>query len=184
MRGGKLYWDDVVKIKGSDKNYVYTINEREFPVSDGLTHLLIKSEPDPKWATDEELKTYKEMLMHTNAHKVGYRNNGKIQRLDESKKYKSIIKKIFPPRQILYTPILKNILTRRNTVADDRGVKLGRGVGYVKKRSQIFYKYWDDPNELVDRLRILIASQTTGHTGHENEIISIIEGLREAKIIK
>lgn len=44
--------------------------------------------------------------------------------------------------------------------------------------------YWDDPNELVDRLRLLIASQSAGHTGHNNEIISIIEELREANIIE
>lgn len=46
------------------------------------------------------------------------------------------------------------------------------------------YIYWDDPNELVDRLRLLMASQAAGHTNHNNEIISIIEELREAKIIK
>lgn len=43
--------------------------------------------------------------------------------------------------------------------------------------------YWNDPNELVDRLRLLISSKSAGHTGHNNEIISIIEELREANII-
>lgn len=46
------------------------------------------------------------------------------------------------------------------------------------------YSYWDDPNELCDRLRHLLASQDAGHTGHANEIASIIEELREAGIIK
>lgn len=45
------------------------------------------------------------------------------------------------------------------------------------------YIYWDDPNEIVDRLRQLMASQAAGNTSHNNEIISIIEELREAKII-
>jgi hypothetical protein len=48
---------------------------------------------------------------------------------------------------------------------------------------RIEYIYFDDPNEIVDRLRLLIASQEAGNTGHTNEIISIIEELREAKII-
>lgn len=45
------------------------------------------------------------------------------------------------------------------------------------------YVYWDDPNELVDRLRLLIASTNAGHNGHRNEIISIIEELHEKNII-
>ena len=45
------------------------------------------------------------------------------------------------------------------------------------------YEHWDDPNELVDRLRLLVSSQMAGHTGHNNEILSIIEELKEANII-
>ncbi|MCI0557609.1 MAG: hypothetical protein MN733_03880, partial [Nitrososphaera sp.] len=50
----------------------------------------------------------------------------------------------------------------------------GRGTDYV---------HWDDPNELVDRLRLLLASQAAGNSNHSNEIVSIIEELREAGII-
>jgi len=46
------------------------------------------------------------------------------------------------------------------------------------------YKYWDDPNELIERLRLLLASESAGNTNHKNEMISIIEELREANIIK
>lgn len=45
------------------------------------------------------------------------------------------------------------------------------------------YIYWDNPNELVDRLKLLIASQSAGNTNHTNEINSIIEELKEAGII-
>src|SRR5436190_7349915 len=44
--------------------------------------------------------------------------------------------------------------------------------------------YWDDPNELCDRLRLLVASTETGNTGHGNEIINIIEELKEGGFIK
>lgn len=43
--------------------------------------------------------------------------------------------------------------------------------------------YWNDANELVNRLRLLTASAAAGHTGHNNEILAIIEELREANII-
>ena len=43
--------------------------------------------------------------------------------------------------------------------------------------------YYDDPNELVVRLNLLTSSQNVGNTGVNNEIISIIEELRERNII-
>lgn len=46
------------------------------------------------------------------------------------------------------------------------------------------YKYWDDPNELVDRYRLLHASKAAGHNFHNNEQIAILEELREAGIIE
>lgn len=45
------------------------------------------------------------------------------------------------------------------------------------------YIYWDDPNELVERLCLLLASQSAGNPSHNNEILSIMEELREAEII-
>lgn len=70
-----------------------------------------------------------------------------------------------------------------------KGKKRGAGmispdVMRYNKNKHVSYTYWNDPNELVDRLRLLIASQSAGHTGHTNEIASIIEELREADIIQ
>ncbi|KAK9681124.1 hypothetical protein QE152_g38561 [Popillia japonica] len=53
--------------------------------------------------------------------------------------------------------------------------------GYTKEDQT---RYRDrDINELVERLKLLIASQQAGHTGHNNEIASIIEELKEAGVI-
>lgn len=45
------------------------------------------------------------------------------------------------------------------------------------------YVFWDDPNELVTRLRLLVASKNAGNNNQNNEIVSIIEELKEANII-
>lgn len=45
------------------------------------------------------------------------------------------------------------------------------------------YKYWNNANELIDRLRILVASKSAGNNSLNNEIIAIIEELREEGII-
>jgi len=47
----------------------------------------------------------------------------------------------------------------------------------------IDYVHWDDFNELVDRMRLLEALRQAGHNAHDNEMLSIIEELREADII-
>ncbi|KAL6263079.1 hypothetical protein P5V15_005880 [Pogonomyrmex californicus] len=49
--------------------------------------------------------------------------------------------------------------------------------------NKIDYVHWDDPNELVDRLRLLDASHRAGNNAHDNKMLSIIEELREAGII-
>ncbi len=45
------------------------------------------------------------------------------------------------------------------------------------------YVFWDDPNELVDRLRLLMAEKAAGNISHTNEIHAIIEELREVGYI-
>jgi hypothetical protein len=43
--------------------------------------------------------------------------------------------------------------------------------------------YYDDPIELVTKLNLITSSQISGNTGVNNEIISILEKLRERNII-
>ena len=71
------------------------------------------------------------------------------------KKFKNIISRLFPSGGELYMKVQRNNLV-----------------------------YWDNPNELVDRLRLLLASKSAGNTGVSNEIISIFKELLEAGLIK
>lgn len=67
------------------------------------------------------------------------------------------------------------------------GSKSGEGLIPSRKKVNSLktdYVYWDDANELVDRLRLLFSSRSAGHNGHDNEILSIIEELRESNIIE
>ena len=60
--------------------------------------------------------------------------------------------------------------------------KSGSGL-YKDVLPQTQLVYYDDPNELVTRLNLLTSSQSVGNTGVNNEIISILEELRERNII-
>lgn len=57
-------------------------------------------------------------------------------------------------------------------------------LNHVYNTKTIEYMYWDDPNELVRRLKLLIASYEAGKNSHQNEIVSVINELKEARIIR
>lgn len=150
--------DNVILIKIGDKTYNLT---------PGLKELLLRRKPDLKLISSKDKLVYKDMLHYTNAHKRDFNPNGQI-RGDKGIKYREIIRPLFSES------LNSNIVT-----------KFGGRLPTLKKyKNNTDLVYWDDPNELVDRLQLLIASQDAGNTNHDNEILSIIEELKEADIIK
>ncbi|KAL4126067.1 hypothetical protein QTP88_010298 [Uroleucon formosanum] len=85
------------------------------------------------------------------------------------------------------------IQTSAHLTADGRKIKQGgnkyhyliqnlfpSGAGLSVKLQKHNLVYWNDPNELVERLKLLLASKAAGNTGVSNEILSIFEELHEA----
>lgn len=126
--------------------------------TEGLLNLLFFKKPVGYSKSD--LKNYKKILLLTNAHRKRFNVDSPIRILKKSYKYNTIIKPLFQSGSGLQTEYM------------------------VSNSNPVDYSYWDDPNELIDRLRLLVSSSSAGHTGHNNEIISIIEELREAHIIE
>jgi len=93
--------------------------------------------------------------------KKNYQPDGQVKG-NRSKKYSSIIK-----------PLISSSVNEEYT-----------GSGYMRlQKIPPNYVYWDNVNELVERLQLLMASRAAGNNNHTYEIFSIIEELREAKII-
>lgn len=132
------------------------VKKQSFTLTDGLKDLLFMKEPSGY--SENDLNVYKDIL---NLTKFSGKNLSK-QAIQKSKNRK-------------FVEIIQPLI-----------VGSGIQLDYMRenKKKKIEYTYWDDPNELVERLMLLIASQQAGHTGHDNEIISIIEELREADIIE
>lgn len=130
------------------KNAIF-IGDSIHPSTSGLIQLLFMK--NPLIYTDNDLKTYKSILVQTSAHLtldgVTIKKRGN--------KYYNIISKLFPSGGELFMKLQKNNLV-----------------------------YWNDPNELVVRLRLLLASKEAGNTSVSNEILSIFEELLEAGLIK
>lgn len=119
-------------------------------------------------------------------------------------KTSGIIQLIFSKKPSSYSDgdldIYKSILFQSSAHLSTDGSKIKKTVGHKYKNiiAKLFTSgdgltvnlqqhnltYWDDPNELVDRLRLLVASRAAGNTGVSNEILSIYEELFEAGIIK
>lgn len=118
---------------------------------------------------DREIQIYKEIL---EVSKAPYNSYDKRKGLNDkhSRKYREIIKPLLLYKMAMLSHSGHGLLPTVPTM------KLldGKGVNYV---------YWNKPKELVDRLRVLWSSKLAGHSGHDNEIMSLVEELREEGII-
>lgn len=155
------------------KNDTIQIGNKQYTGRPGLYELLVKKNPDKTLYTSYDLSVYKEILEKTSAHKVDYDENQNINATN-SNKYKHIIKKLFLDDNQPSTSSDKPLLQKQ----------VGRGMlkDFMPK-NKIDYIYWDDPNELIDRLRLLLASTAAGNNSHNNEIQEIIAELKEKQYI-
>ncbi|CAI6358059.1 unnamed protein product [Macrosiphum euphorbiae] len=114
-----------------------------------------------------------------------------------------LIQLLFLKNPLIFTDsdleVYKSILTQTSVHLSTVGNKIKKGgTKYSTIISKLFPSggelsmklqknnlvYWDNPNELVDRLRLLLASKAAGNTSVSNEIISIFDELHEAGLIK
>lgn len=138
------------------------IDDETFDRTPGLVELILKKNPRKQMYTDDDLEQYWKILQKSNAHLRNHDANSRINS-NRGTKYSAVIKNLF---------------------ASKRNSKTGKSYSdMVYTNKNIEYVYWNDPNELVDRLRLLVASKNAGNNNHQNEISSIIEELRESNFI-
>lgn len=143
------------------------VNNHIYPKSNGLMELIFKRQPDQSICTSSDQENYRNILEATSAHRVKHNQHGKL-RTSKSAKYKNIILPMF---------------TNSKSESNKKGGSLLPRYKTAKLNSNIDYVYWEDPNEIIDRLRLLIAERTAGNNSHDNEIHSIVEELRESGYI-
>ncbi|XP_041985064.1 uncharacterized protein LOC121737453 [Aricia agestis] len=80
---------------------------------------------------------------------------------------------------IPYGPLFK---FARNNTSSVESLQRGEGINILKEvKKDTDLVYWNDPNELVERLKILLASRAAGNTGLDNEVNAILEEMKEAE---
>ena len=189
VKEGKFYiGDSILNFEGD----IIIVKGVKYKGSPGLFELLFKKKP--LRYNEKELDEYMDILKRTNAYRRNYKEDEPIHgtALD---KYVTIIHPYLVEKEILKEPLRgrtrsfsKPPVTRARAASASvkeyftRLKKKGGGMMDLSHNT-IDFVYFDDPNELVERLKLLLASKMAGHTGHNNEINSIIEELREANII-
>lgn len=159
------------------KVYLHKNNQiiAQFDGSTELYELLFLRNPpmlkNPQELNPNVLQIYKEILMLTNAANQNYDENREL--MDTRwKKYLQIIKPLVTDGKI------GEGIKRKN-----KSKKIGLPLQKQLSSKKTEYIYWNKPRELVSRLRLLWSSKMAGHSGHDNEIMSIIEELREEGFI-
>lgn len=140
------------------KNSELRIDEHTFAGTEGLYELIFKQKPKEYTVTDVDRSNYKKILDLTNVTRRGF-DPTRQRKGSRGEKYRKIVKPTF-------------------------GRPKSSGQGFmINSIVAPQYVYFNDPNELVDRLRLLIASGLAGNDAHRNEIESIIEELKEGGYI-
>ena len=126
----------------------------------------------PRDYTDEDVKAYARILRISSAHRKGYKRNQALAHTNVYK-YRKVISQVI--RQVAELSWSSRV-----------GESTTTGEGYKLVTDQAKdYVYYSNPNELVDRLRLLVAAEQAGNNldHHRNEMETILQELREIGII-
>lgn len=166
-------------------NNFIIIDNKQFERTEGLIKLLTQNVIGKKDVTPIDVKNYYEILEYTKVHR----------RKDNSLRY--------VPTQTKKYNFIKSLVELygkgKQTNKYNKWKKLGGGLSSsnIKNKNKLFMNlmvpsknkyqmvYYDNSNELIDRLKILTGEQMAGNESGQisNEIQSIIEELRENEII-
>jgi len=125
--------------------------DKAYQGSLGLWELLIMKEPDKSIYNREDFRNYAEILRHTNAMKHNHDPKSNKPKSSKSQKYKEIIR---PVGDMVYSGVRPLI---------------GQGV-----RTAVIPS---NPDALIDRLDLLMASNVAGIMGIRNKVICICDEL-------
>ena len=138
-------------------NNIY-VDDEKFTGTPGLWELIMEDKPNPEKYTKEDLKRYGDLLFKTNAINQDFNQNNPYPRASRSYKWQNIVSLIWAEK------------TAGKKIGE---TSVGKGVVVIPS----------DPNALLERLDLLLASKEAGHTGVRNELVSICDELKRQGVL-
>ena len=146
------------KLTIADNNIV--VDDEKFTGTPGLWELIMADEPDPKLIEPSDFDSYKRLLLKTNVLHRNFDPKNPYPRASDSYKWKNILRSIWDE------------ITAGKGLPKPPKTK-GSGVVVIPS----------DPNALLERLDLLLASKGAGHTGVKNELVSICDELKRQGVL-
>ena len=137
------------------------VDDEKFIGTPGLWELIMKEEPNPDVFDLNDLNSYKRLLLKTNSLHRNFNPNNPNPRASGGKKWLNIL-----------SPIWEEITAEKKGLPKPPKTE-GKGVVVIPS----------DPNALLERLDLLLASQEAGHTGVRNELVSICDELKRQGVL-
>ena len=145
-----------IEVFDKDGNFI-----KKYIGTSGLRSLIV--DKDPKRYDYEDLNTYEDLIRRTNAMYRGADPNSTSPAATKGSKFTQVIQTFWEKEK-----------RRREEREGPKKKTKGKGVTVVIP---------SDPNALLERLDLLLASQEAGHTGVGNELVSICDELKRQGVI-
>ena len=132
------------------------VDDEKFKGTRGLWELLMAKKPDTYYFDDNDYDEYAKLMVKTSALHSDYNPKNSYPRSSRGDKWN----------------LIRNIWANREHIKKKEGYE-GKGVVVIPS----------DPNALLERLDLLLASQEAGHTGVRNELVSICDELKRQDVL-
>ena len=132
------------------------VDNEKFKGTRGLWELLMSKNPNTYYFDDNDYDNYEKLMVKTNALHKDYNPKNPYPRSSRGSKWN----------------LIKEIWVNREDTKKKEGYE-GEGVVVIPS----------DPNALLERLDLLLASQEAGHTGVRNELVSICDELKRQGVL-
>ena len=156
------------------------IDDKEYPGTPGLWDLIVSKEPNNENITTSDLETYKNIMLETNSI---YKDNDPSQNRGKSNKnnpkWKTYLSESWDriskekQKQNAEKRKAEKKAERKRVPKRQKDPVIGNGLTVIPS----------NPNALLERLDLLLASQDAGHTGVRNELVSICDELKRQGVI-
>ena len=132
------------------------VDDRKFKGTRGLWELLMSKNPNTLHIDDNDYNEYSKLMVKTNALHKDYNPNNPYPRSSRGNKWN----------------LIRDIWVNREDIKKKEGYN-GEGIVVIPS----------DPNALLERLDLLLASPEAGHTGVRNELVSICDELKRQGVL-